>query len=169
MWRGVIPTKEASPLRGSSKFNQRSRCNLYSTTACSCMSFPIEVLLSLYKSFREQARTQILEFKSQESELDSESKDFRQRDTSHEDAYKQWHKKYGASARELGHSRSIAVDAASKMREYLWPMLVECWSRTVNMSSKERQNILHETLKAARLQVEQSKEKEKVGMFAVHH
>jgi len=37
------------------------------------------------------------------------------------------------------------------------------------MSSKERQNILHETLKAARLQVEQSKEKEKVGMFAVHH
>lgn len=126
MRRGVIPTKEASPLRGSSKFNQRSRCNLYSTTACSCMSFPVEVLLSLFKSFREQARTQILEFKSQESELDSESKDFRQRDTSHEDAYQQWHKKYGASARELGHSRSIAVDAASKMREYLWPMLVEC-------------------------------------------
>jgi len=35
------------------------------------------------------------------------------------------------------------------------------------MSSKERQGILRETLKAARLHVEQSKEKEKVCMPVV--
>jgi len=39
----------------------------------------------------------------------------------------------------------------------------------VNMSSKERQGILRETLKAARLHVEQSKEKEKVCIPVVRH
>jgi len=72
-----------------------------------------------FQSFREQARAQVLEFKLQEAEPGRDSKDFEFWNASDEDAYKQWHKKYGASARDLGYSRSIVVDAASKMRELL--------------------------------------------------
>ncbi|KAF5357823.1 hypothetical protein D9756_001381 [Leucocoprinus leucothites] len=99
----------------------------------------------------EQTRTQTLEMKSQELELQNLAKDYQQWDVGQDDAYKQWHKKYHASARELGHSRSIKVDTASKM---------------LNTSSKERKDMLQETLKAARLQMEQSKEREKLATDA---
>jgi len=80
-------------------------------------AFPLRFSYFYFQSFREQARAQVLEFKLQETELGRDNKDFELWDASDEDAYKQWDKKYGASARELGYSRSIAVDAASKMRE----------------------------------------------------
>ncbi|KAJ3573431.1 hypothetical protein NP233_g2428 [Leucocoprinus birnbaumii] len=98
------------------------------------------------EDIKESARTHALEMKPQEIELDSLAKDYQQWNNGQEDAYKQWHKKYGTSARELGHSRSIKVDAASKM---------------LNSASRERNGVLQEILKAARLEVDRNNEKAK--------
>ncbi|KXN92251.1 hypothetical protein AN958_08704, partial [Leucoagaricus sp. SymC.cos] len=94
----------------------------------------------------ERTGAQILEMKSQEVGSSYLINDCRQWLATQGDAYKQWEKKSRVLAGDLGQRRRITINVASKM---------------LNSATEERGAALDETLKTARLQVEQSREREK--------
>ncbi|XP_006457943.1 hypothetical protein AGABI2DRAFT_114966 [Agaricus bisporus var. bisporus H97] len=102
-------------------------------------------------SCREQARAHILDMKSQEVDAGHFLKEHIRQQSRQNDAYKEWHKSSGTFVAQLGQQRSFMIDETSK---------------TLNMAATERNSTCRQFSKEARMQVEKSKEEEKLATDA---
>ncbi|KAF7778564.1 hypothetical protein Agabi119p4_2909 [Agaricus bisporus var. burnettii] len=108
-------------------------------------------LVATHVQLLQQARAHILDMKSQEVDAGHFLKEHIRQQSRQNDAYKEWHKSSGTFVAQLGQQRSSMIDETSK---------------TLNMAATERNSTCRQFSKEARMQVEKSKEEEKLATDA---